>query len=364
MHLLALVALAGCHSNEPITAASFNAGLAVGFVTSAQERKQPVADAIAGVDADLVCLQEVWDQDARDAMIASTAANFPYNYFMQPLAPDMSGPPACATGDLDSLIHCADTQCADACTDDVVDCVFTQCAFPFLSLPKDCQACVMAQVGGSPDAIQATCESEPPSYAYGNSFGIGLLSKYPITSTEETVFDSTTNRRGLIHAAVDGPNGPMDAWCTHLSAVFAVIPYPHDTGSWAEEQAAQIDELTGLVASNSTSDFTLVMGDMNAGPAGGINVAEQPANYQKFLDAGYKDPYAAQADPGCTYCTDNPLVANDPNNILDHVFTTTAFDGTATPSRILDGTLDTTSCGAPITGAYSDHYGIRVSFTP
>lgn len=364
MHLLALIALAGCGPQEPLTAVSFNAGLAVGFVDAAPARKQPVADAVAGLDADIVCLQEVWDQDARDMVVAAAATSFPNTYFMDPLAPDMTGDPACADGDIDSLVHCADVQCSDACTDEVVDCVFAQCAFQFLGLPKTCQECVMAEVGGTTADIQSTCEANPPAYAYGNSFGIGLLSKYPITATDETVFDSTTNRRGLIHAQIDAPNGPMDAYCTHLSAVFSVIPYPHETGSWAEEQAAQIDEMTGLVAANSVNDMVVVIGDMNAGPAAGANTAEQGTNYAKFVSAGYSDPYSEQANPPCTWCADNPLVTDGQNTILDHIFTTVPFDGTVTATRVLDGTIDTTSCDQPITGAYSDHYGIRVTFTP
>ena len=31
---------------------------------------------------------------------------------------------------------------------------------------------------------------------------------------------------------VDLPVGPADIYCTHLTAIFALIPYPRDEGSW------------------------------------------------------------------------------------------------------------------------------------
>jgi hypothetical protein len=53
----------GANNGEPGPQASFatyNAGLARGFVDYAGARTQPVADAVARLDSDVVCLQEVW----------------------------------------------------------------------------------------------------------------------------------------------------------------------------------------------------------------------------------------------------------------------------------------------------------------
>lgn len=365
--IVPLIVLLGCGSPEPVAVSSYNAGLAKSFVRGAEERTGPTAGATGGIEADVVCLQEVWAPEAVDAVKAASAGSFPDNYFMDPQPPPMDGAVSCEDGAIDALITCANTQCAGLCSDDLVDCVFAQCPGDFLTLPKRCQECVMAEVGDEPDAIQATCEANPPDYAYDNSFGIGLLSRYPITSTEETVFESTTNRRGLIHAVLDGPNGAIDAYCTHLSAVFSSIPYPKDEGSWIEEQAAQIDEMIGIVQADSTADTVYVIGDMNTGPAVGEVAAEVPGNYQKFVDAGWADPYAEQADPPCTFCGSNPLVGSDDRGddvIIDHVFRVSAFEGTASSARILDAEIETESCGEPITAAYSDHYGITVTFTP
>lgn len=365
MRLVPLLFVVAC-SKDPVTAASYNAGLAVAFVDAAVERTEPTAAAIAGIDADVICLQEVWLPDQIAAVTTAAATAFPETYFMDPQIPADTGTPSCPDGEIDSLITCANTACPDVCDDELVDCVFDACGFQFLGLDDTCQECVMAEIGADPDVIQATCESKSPAYAYGSSFGIGILSKHPITSTEETVFDSTVNRRGAIHAVIEGPNGPFDFTCTHLSAVFGpTIPYPKPEGSWAEEQAVQIDALIAM-SSAPANEFALVAGDMNAGAAFSGGVAEVPENYAKFTDAGWGDAYAEQSSPPCTFCSDNPLVGGEEGTsvILDHIFTPVAFDGTATPTRILDGVLETESCGEPITAAYSDHYGVAVTYQP
>lgn len=366
MRIVPLLFVVAC-SQDPITAVTYNAGLAVAFVPAAVERTQPTADAIGAIDADVVCLQEVWAPDQVDAVKTASAANFPENYFMAPQVPDDTGTPSCPDGEIDNLITCANTACPDVCADELVDCVFDACGIHFLQLEKTCQECVMAEIGADPDVIQATCETKSPAYAYGSSFGIGVLSKHPITSTEETVFASTTNRRGVIHAVIEGPNGPFDFSCTHLSAVFGpTIPYPRTEGSWAEEQAVQIDELIAM-SSSPANEFALVAGDMNTGDAFPGGMAEVADNYAKFTAAGWGDAYAEQSSPTCTYCADNPLVGavdDGTSVLLDHVFTVNAFEGTATPSRILDGDLATESCGEPLAGAYSDHYGVSVTYQP
>ena len=365
MRLVPLLFVVAC-SSDPITAATYNAGLAVAFVPAAVERTQPTADAIGQIDADVVCLEEVWLPDQVAAVKTASAANFSENYFMEPQIPEDNGTPSCADGEIDALINCANNACGDVCADELVGCVFDACPMPFLSLPDHCQECVMAEVGNTPADIQATCETKSASYAYDSSFGIGILSKFPITSTTETVFDSTVNRRGVIQAVIEGPNGPFDFTCTHLSAVFGpTIPYPKPEGSWAEEQAVQIDQLIAL-GSSPANEFALVAGDMNTGNAFSGGIAEVAENYAKFSDAGWGDAYAEQSSPPCTFCSDNPLVNGDDGTsvILDHIFTPLAFDGTAAATRIMDGVLETESCGEPLTGAYSDHYGVAVTYQP
>jgi hypothetical protein len=245
--MLSLFLVLGCNGKndgEPTVVATYNAGLAVGFVAGAEDRAPKVADAVAGLDADIVCLEEVWLPEHVTAVEDAAADAFPYQSFAEPYLPKSAGAAACAKGDLDDTLACVADSCGGVCQDQLVDCVFTNCVGQFLQLPKSCQGCVMANVGGTPEEIQGICEKESTSFAYGGSFGTGILSKHPFVGDPvHEVFEAgstgldapaTTNQRGAHHAVIDAPMGKVDVYCTHLSPVFVTIPYPRDSGSWAD----------------------------------------------------------------------------------------------------------------------------------
>lgn len=344
----------------PLVVGTYNAGLALGFVTGTEARTPEVAEAVGSWDADVVCLQEVWLPD-QVAAIDDAASAFPERLFPEPQQAPTTGPGACADGDLDSLLTCVTDNCATTCVDQLADCVFANCPLQFLGLDKPCQSCVMANVGQEVADVEATCESVAEAYAYGGSFGTGLLSKHPVTLSEELVLESTTNRRGVLHAIVDAPQGIMDVYCTHLTAVFALIPYPRETGSWEIEQKAQIDEMIGWIGETQASDRLVVMGDFNTGPDGEDVVAEVPDNWALFEAAGW-----SEADPeDCTFCADNPLNAGgDGESVwIDHILTD-GITGEFATTRMFTEDQETLSCGETVPAALSDHYGVQLTVGP
>ena len=349
-------------TDQSVTAVTYNAGLAVGFVPGAESRAPQVADAVGALDADLVCLQEVWKPEHVAMFEEANPDAFPNTHFPAPSQETLPDP-ACADGVIDPLINCIDTNCADvSCTDELVDCLFAECPLDFLLL-KDypaCMECVQANVGGTAEEVQATCESEHTRYAYGGSFGIGFMSPHDLGTVDEHVFSSTTNRRMVMHAVVDGPSGQFDAYCTHLTAVFDTIPYPSDTGSWAEEQAAQMTDMLSWIDSTKQTDRVLLLGDMNAGPAVGSDVvAEVPDNWAILAASGMPDPYADAGNP-CTFCPDNPLTSEGTTPvIIDHILTDGWTDATST-ERIFTEEITADRCGTDIPAALSDHYGVQV----
>lgn len=291
----------------------------------------------------------------------TAAAEHPHSYFPD-AQPQIGTDPACTSGDIDPLVDCMAESCGDTCLDGLVDCVLSNCPFEFLRLPDDCTRCAQANIGGDVEAIRATCTTETTEYAYDGSFGTGILSRGEITSVEEKVFASTTNRRSALHAVVEAPAGPIDVYCTHLTAVFSTIPYPRAEGSWAEEQAVQIDELLTWIDETATTGRTAVMGDMNTGPAVGDSIAEVPENWELFEAAAMEVPYVAAAGE-CTFCPDNGLLGADSDEegvVIDHVLLE-GFEGTATATRVLDEVVDVETCGETIDGALSDHYGVRIA---
>ena len=348
-------------AGEALTVVTYNAGLAVGFVPGAEDRATQVPDAIAALDADIVCVQEVWTDEHVQGLATAAATAFPHQFF--PEASQLTdAAAACTADDLDPLIGCMEGSCDLECLDELIDCMFASCALNFLTLEKGCMECVQANVGGTAQEISDTCTTEHTHYAYGGAFGTGILSAYPLSNTEEHVFDSTTNRRSLLHAVAATPQGDVDVYCTHLTAVFDLIPYPKEEGSWAEEQTAQIEDMVAHIDSNATTGQVVLMGDMNCGPDVGSSVADQEDNWELLAASGMAVPYVDAEGP-CTFCPDNPLMGADSDDdprVIDHVLLE-GFDGATTAERVLDEEITTELCGEEIAGAYSDHYGVSVT---
>lgn len=372
-----LVASMGCSDSETessappppgrVKAVTYNLGLALGFVDAAVERTPHTIEAVAAVEADVLCVQEVWTAEDVAALQAAAAAALPNQLFPAPQPDSDPGQPACGASEqaaLDTLRSCVDDSCADVCTDQLVNCVLGECAAELTAVPGDCQTCLQANVGQPIDDILAACNAGSEAYAYGGAFGIGLLTHLPTTVTEEHVFESTTNRRGVIYAELDTEFGPVHAFCTHLTAGLSSVEYTGPHGSWLEEQAMQVQELVALIEQKAGADgMVLLMGDLNTGPAGEQYVAEAPDNYDLLVGAGFRNPYVAPADEPCTFCRTNPLVegASDESGsvVIDHVLVRNA-PAQAWAERILDGDLQLTEyCGEPVTLKHSDHYGVR-----
>ena len=359
--IIALLAAACGGGSEPVTAVTWNAGLAEGFVDGAASRVAPVAAALDAIDADVVCLQEVWAPEEIAALQAGSPS-FPHQLW--PEGGQISGDgPGCTTEELDKVLGCLDESCANICPEYTDDCLLNKCAIKFINVSPDCQGCFMANVGGDSAAVRDACSTGYPQYAYDGAFGTALLSKHPIVSSEHHDLGGTTNRRGVHHAVIKGPAGKMDVYCTHFTAVFSLLPYPRESGDWDVEQRAMADDLISYVKSSAETDQVLVLGDFNTGPAIGEAVfAEQPATYDKFIADGYANPYA-ELDGSCTWCGDNPLIGNDDSLVLDHVFVK-GFEGEASAERILDESLEIEVCDEAAPGALSDHYAIKVTVAP
>ncbi len=349
-----------------LTFVTFNAGLARGFVAGADSRQGDIATALGAVKADVVCLQEVWAVDQAADIEAATLDAFPHQFWPEP---QQSSDAICLDGQLDTLLTCFEDNCSEVCNDQVDDCLLDNCGIQFALLPRDCMRCAMANVGLDPDGLVGICEDAPVEFAYDGSFGTGILSQHPILSVTETVFASTSNRRSVLHAVVDAPDGELDVYCTHLTAAFDSIPYPRAEGDWVAEQAVQIEEMLALVGSAS-GDHAVLLGDMNTGPAINGMGAEEADNWDRIDAAGWSVPYLEQdeADVACTYCGDNVLVGASPDDnvsrVIDHVLLD-GFSGVVDTRRMLDA-LDTTaeSCGDVFDPSpLSDHYGVEVTAT-
>lgn len=311
-----------CCSNKPTVCegglqfATYNAGLAHGAVPFADERVAPIAAELAQSPADVVCLQEVWTDEDAQKIIDGVAATFPYA-FREVTENDDNKWFSCGPTQWLKLFNM--NKCVSAkCSPDGIsafECAADQCASQWNALTDQCKLCLAANTE-SPFSCAAW---RAPLYANEGRNGIMLLSRTKPESISFTPFDTHVVKRGVIRADIAG----YQVQCTHMTADLGVVPYPADGkyGSWKGEHAAQVKLMSDQAG---TRRRTVMLGDLNAGPASTGVDGELPENYSSLTAAGYVDTWTSGQQ--CTYCQENPLVCSRPGGCpgglssrLDHV---------------------------------------------
>jgi endonuclease/exonuclease/phosphatase family metal-dependent hydrolase len=214
-------------------------------------------------------------------------------------------------------------------------------------------------------APPAAPEAQPrnlPPLPYAGSRGLGILTRAEVLTESFLPLVSHQAARGVLHAklAVQGFS-ELHVLCTHLTSVASPAPYPIPGGSWAAEQARQVDELIAFAERVSRGAPVVVLGDLNAGPAVAPMVrALMPKHYDRFIKAGFVAPYLAESAASCTFCASNPLRhgGGGPGGaIIDHALIKN-FQSAARSERVFDQPLELAVRGRRLRTAYSDHYGV------
>jgi endonuclease/exonuclease/phosphatase family metal-dependent hydrolase len=362
------------------SAITFNVGLARGFVPYAEERVAPAAAAIAALDADIICLQEVWEPADVAAVTAAARDRYPHS-FSEPADPGVCG--ACGVEEADTLEACVRERCPDD-LEDPVGCALSACEAEVNAISESCLVCLSANIGGSLDNLLLSCAGETAAcFAYGGSYGTLLLSKRPLEAAQLSSWPSSINRRGVLSATIgtDPTTDPVDAasmqvYCTHLSAIFSDIPFPGEgpdgdsPAAWAAEQRAQIVALRDQIDREAGERPVLLLGDFNTGPAVPANdvEAEYIENYEVLVE-GFTAPFVVA--PGiCTYCSDeNPLIGGGVQGgnggvLIDHALLRGVGTEVAiASSRVLDTPITLQTSAGAVDSRYSDHYGVEVKLT-
>lgn len=367
--VLALAACGDDGGSSKVSIVTYNIGLATGFVDYAPQRTPIVVDLVANLDADVVCLQEVWTQEDIDLVIDGAKDAFPHSHYVF-LEDTTLGPPACTATESDPLEACVDEKCPDTPASEIAGCALANCNPEFSALSPGCVECIVANIGKEVDEILSICQTSSQKYAYGGHSGLILLSKHPLTQLSHETLSSTNVQRAVLGARVDLPVlGDTAVVCTHLAADLtgAGVPYngPHD--SWAGENTVQAEAALDFADTlGAGAKYRVLFGDMNSGPAiGDAVVAEIPgASYQTFLDAGYVDfPTAGEGDAAtaCTYCDANSLVKSGGNVQIDRIVLSD-LPAKASAKVDLVGTQTVTiqSGGSDVTTHPSDHFGVRL----
>lgn len=408
---LVLALLAACDSTPPpppppvdLTVETFNVALAGAFLPWEDDRRQPIADALAADDADVICLQEVWRQSDKDLILAATADAFPHAVWFQhdletPIddATDQNGmvPPPPSTAPcsdpmvaqaLDNAIDCLAQNCSTVPGSDQgqttsTDCAAAQCTPAAAALLTSgpeylrCYGCLAPSLPTEKLAdIRTSCKSDPKAgLAFGGQNGVMILSRVPLSNAEVRVLPGTWNRRVILHATADVPDAsPVDVYCNHLTPIFGGLTYPYtgqygdgqtDDGGWAAEQLLQTEKLAAMVA--DAPGPVVVLGDFNAGPqitSPNFIVGEGPQT-MNLLASTWSEALASDYVPACTYCGDNLINGDSDDTWIDHIFLGGGLDASAVQSSariFVDPVVAVTDdMGMPLTVELSDHFGMR-----
>lgn len=333
-----------------LTLLSFNTGLAYDAVALAEGRKPAIIEALQSEDADVICLQEVWTAQDVEEFKAALADAYPHAFHHR--TEDASGRSVgCGIFSTLKLSGCVKDKC-DPQGISAEECVQEQCKGEYDALGEECQLCLAANT-----TSPTWCALWPGArqFAWGGRNGLLMLSKSPLSDPQHTQFDSLLVRRSALSATVGGRR----IHCTHLSSDLDVVPYPEGRNmtSWIEELTTQVDVIDGL---NPADECSVLLGDLNMGPATDSLQAEVGDAWDKLVATGYAEDWTERP---CTWCAENDLTDGQGAMQLDHIMSRGCDLQGATYGRALDGPVSVTEDRASHETRLSDHYGVRATLT-
>ncbi len=355
-----------------LTVVTYNAGLAPGMVALASPRTPAVARAAASAGADVLCLQEVWTDEERRAVLDALA--LPPEHVLTADTADLaeSGDARCDAGRLEPLIACARRECAAVPAEEQTLCALDHCQRDLLWLylrdPK-CLQCLASHVGEEALRIGQECVDASASHVYGGRNGVILVSRWRLFDKEVMLLPaSDANRVGLfVRVEVPG-RGAVQVACTHLSAPQRVSPSYPGFNDWEDEQIAQTRLIAARLRERAAGGPALFLGDMNFGPrlSGAIEENSSRA-WDEAVRLGFESPAAAADPPFCSICPEDTLRGGYAGHLIDHALLLAQSRSPALVPRCADRLFTapetvTGHGGEPVRTNLSDHYAVRVRF--
>ena len=346
----------------PLRLATFNAGLAVDVVPHAREREPHVLAALAALPADVVCVQEIWQETTWRSLVEAARLRFPFTIRSRV---SVGAGAACSREEVAPALECALRHCSDRGPKERSRCVLTSCAALGLRMSHECLACLTENRHAELGDIASACVGDGGAASpHAPSTGMALLSRAPLRAVEELALESSLHPRSVIHAAIEGLElGPLHVFCAHLTPVLRTI---RTRSAWRREQSKQIDALLAFVDRVAGDAPAVLLGDLNCGPA--IEPAVRGrlvGHYARFSAAGFANPFASSSVAACTFCDENPIVGGSrwpgaAGVLIDHALTRNV-DASVSASRTLDRPVSVVVGDRRLELRYSDHYGVVVS---
>lgn len=393
---------------------TYNTRLIGSFEPYHFERSEPIIEALANYDADIICVNEVWPKDLRDRLIAAAAASGKYPHHARvttdpttpatdpfnvkgEMEPAPTEPPCAGLEDtVNDGLSCVDEFCTQERDGKRIPIngdigVFAVCAAEnciskvgdLISNP-DKQACWSAVFAGLVSLIpmsevEETVTTDPYGrYAFDGGNSTVLLSKHPIRNSEQYVFAHTEWKQVGVRAEVELPTSSLvDVYCIDLTnpADDPLRPYTGFYGdkpngepaesrgeAWRNEHLLTINQLIDWVNTASPNRKAIVAGEFYAGSeVPGVLAAYTPENVP-FLEAAFPLALPPGQTPECTLCAENPLAGLDtassqPDSIRLHNMAIT--DVREQRIVLKENALELPLSGEPTQVPLSLYYGIE-----
>lgn len=360
-------------SAPQLTVMTWNAAQAPGVVRLANPRLSAAAAALAARDYDIVCLQEVWTDQARDTFVAALGLPPENVYYVDTHGEGESGGDKCRVGDIREIIECANRECANEPRDEMTTCVVERCVEAGTHLffnHRRCLNCLASCAGQDVESVLNTCvRGQGASRLYGGRNGVILASRWPLLNKGSISLPSSGANRVILFATVRLPTGEeVEIGCTHLSADNLVPPTNPAFTSWADEQQAQLRLIAEQLASRAGPRPQLLIGDLNFGQRHEPNIGPMMwSSWRVAADLGFASP-GEYAEPSlCSWCRSNRLARSGVNHLIDHALLRNPKAGTQLEPigafRVFDQPLFVVNqLGRRVLTHLSDHYGIVVQF--
>lgn len=376
-------------TSEPLLeTVTFNAGLAPGVVPHATPRTQRVAEEIGKLrGVGLICLQEVWEPDARDRVLRELNLPEENVYHVETFGEGESEDSyTCKPKYLRPLMRCTERKCADYPDEDKSICTKQRC---FLNLAKvyledkECIHCLLSMVGHAPQDIFQACTSDKGrGRTYNGSNGTILASRWPLKNREVIRLPSSGVNRVALLATVDVPGmGEIEVGCTHLSSETIMDPIYPGFRKWADEMIAQFNLAEKRMRERANGKPQLFLGDFNAGPGRdgygasswppihrGVAVRRSATRVWRHIrKSGFTSAVTRVKPTFCTTCSDNELRGRGKNHLIDHILLRNPEVGLELEAVCAHPWFDSpvravTTEGKSTKVNLSDHYGSVVKY--